>query len=48
MEQFDTNAMKFVYQARLDQAANNRRGYAVENPSSSLFYKMWKSLAERK
>ncbi|MFD1677009.1 hypothetical protein [Alicyclobacillus fodiniaquatilis] len=40
MQPLDTKGMQFVYQARLENAANNRRGHAVVNPSNNFFRKM--------
>ena len=43
---FDTKAMQFVYEARLEKAANNRRGYGIAKPSNTnkFFRKMWKGI----
>lgn len=46
MQPLDTKAMQFVHEARLEMAANNRRGYGISKPSSTnnLFRKIWNEI----
>ncbi|MFD1674963.1 hypothetical protein [Alicyclobacillus fodiniaquatilis] len=48
MQPFDTKAMQFVYQARLELAANNRRGFGIVKPANTnnFFRKLWKTITE--
>lgn len=44
MQPLDTKAMQFVYEARLEMAANRRRGIAKPSNTNNFFRKMWKGI----
>ncbi|GEO24316.1 hypothetical protein AAC03nite_01010 [Alicyclobacillus acidoterrestris] len=48
MEQFSTNAMRYVHEAVLQEAANRGQAYKTTRTSGHFFRKLWNGLAGRK